>query len=68
MRMLPRIIVRDPDRASAFHQEAMGAEEVFQAPDLDDGRPAAMAGLFGDLLGVPHDRHHRDVLPAVGRS
>lgn len=32
----------DPDSASTFYQKALGAEEVFRAPTLDDGRPSVV--------------------------
>ncbi|WP_049556308.1 VOC family protein [Nonomuraea sp. SBT364] len=38
----PRLIVPDPDRASAFYQVALGAERVFSAPRNDDGRPSVV--------------------------
>ncbi|MFI7647954.1 VOC family protein [Micromonospora sp. NPDC049460] len=38
----PRLIVSDPDSASAFYQVALGAEEVFRAPPGDDGRPTVV--------------------------
>ncbi|GAA2273560.1 VOC family protein [Nonomuraea roseoviolacea subsp. roseoviolacea] len=38
----PRLIVADPDRASAFYQDALGAEQVFRAPPGDDGRPSVV--------------------------
>ncbi|WP_228449885.1 VOC family protein [Streptomyces alkaliterrae] len=37
MSLTPRLIVPDPDTASAYYQKAMGAEEVFRAQD-DSGR------------------------------
>jgi uncharacterized glyoxalase superfamily protein PhnB len=42
MGISPRLIVPDPDRASAFYQDALGAEEVFRAPAIDDGRPSVV--------------------------
>ncbi|MFC7641311.1 hypothetical protein ACFQX6_10220 [Streptosporangium lutulentum] len=36
IRLSPRLIVPDPDRASAFYQIALGAEQVFSAKG-DDG-------------------------------
>ncbi|MCK2218350.1 VOC family protein [Actinomadura sp. ATCC 31491] len=41
-RLSPRLIVPDPDRASAFYQAALGAEQVFSAPRGDDGRPSVI--------------------------
>lgn len=46
MQMLPRLIVPDPDRASAFYQETLGAKQTFRAPEGDDGRPSV---IFHDL-------------------
>ncbi|WP_431900433.1 VOC family protein [Nonomuraea sp. bgisy101] len=43
----PRLIVPDPDRASAFYQAALGAEEVFRAPLSDDGRPSVIQHRIG---------------------
>ncbi|MFE3204870.1 VOC family protein [Embleya sp. NPDC059237] len=45
-RILPRLIVSDPDRASAFYREVLGAEEVFRAPG-DDGRPTVVELRLG---------------------
>jgi len=45
--MLPRLIVSDPDHASAFYREALGAEEVFRAPG-DDGRPIVVEHRLGE--------------------
>ncbi|MFF5259044.1 VOC family protein [Actinomadura viridis] len=38
----------DPDRASAFYQDALGAEQVFSAPPGDDGRPTMIDHRIGD--------------------
>ncbi|MFI6585553.1 VOC family protein [Embleya sp. NPDC050493] len=46
LRIFPRLIVSDPDRASAFYQEVLGAEEVFRAPG-DDGRPTVVELRLG---------------------
>lgn len=43
----PRLIVPDPDRASAFYQVALGAEQVFSAPRGDDGRPGVVDHRVG---------------------
>ena len=43
----PRLIVPDPDRASEFYQEALGAEQVFRAPLTDDGRPSVVDHRVG---------------------
>ncbi|MGW0435030.1 VOC family protein [Micromonospora sp. NPDC003197] len=43
----PRLIVPDPDRASAFYQDALGVEQVFRAPLSDDGRPAVVDYRIG---------------------
>ncbi|WP_242676099.1 VOC family protein [Streptosporangium minutum] len=43
----PRLIVPDPDRASAFYQVALGAEQVFSAPRGDDGRPSVVDHRIG---------------------
>ncbi|MEU7459282.1 VOC family protein [Streptosporangium roseum] len=43
----PRLIVPDPDRASAFYQAALGAEHVFSAPRNDDGRPSVIGHRIG---------------------
>ncbi|GAA2600323.1 VOC family protein [Actinomadura fulvescens] len=48
MHMFPRIIVSDPDHASAFYKDTLGAEEVFRAPPLDDGRPSVIDHRVGD--------------------
>jgi PhnB protein len=47
MFMSPRLIVPDPDRASAFYQAALGAEQVFRAPPGDDGRPTVVDHKIG---------------------
>ncbi|MEU7745549.1 VOC family protein [Nonomuraea sp. NPDC049158] len=47
IRITPRLIVPDPDRASAFYQDALGAEQVFRAPQGDDGRPAIVDHRIG---------------------
>ena len=47
IRITPRLIVLDPDRASAFYQDALGAEQVFRAPQGDDGRPAVVDHRIG---------------------
>lgn len=47
IRLAPRLIVPDPDRASAFYQDVLGAEEVFRAPLGDDGRPSAVDHRIG---------------------
>lgn len=44
--ILPRLIVPDPDRASAYYRDALGAEEVFRAPG-DDGRPTVVEHRLG---------------------
>ncbi|MEV0157851.1 VOC family protein [Micromonospora sp. NPDC050686] len=44
--LTPRLIVSDPDRASAFYQVALGAEETFRAPG-DDGRPTVVDHRIG---------------------
>ncbi|MFC9971212.1 VOC family protein [Spirillospora sp. NPDC127200] len=43
----PRLIVSDPDRASAFYRDALGAEQVFRAPLGDDGRPTVIGHRIG---------------------
>lgn len=45
--ILARVIVPDPDRASAFYRDALGAEQVFRAPPGDDGRPAVVDHRVG---------------------
>ncbi|WP_433508615.1 VOC family protein [Nonomuraea sp. CA-143628] len=47
IRITPRLIVPDPDRASAFYQDALGAEQVFRAPQGDDGRPPVVDHRVG---------------------
>ncbi|NUW46815.1 VOC family protein [Nonomuraea rhodomycinica] len=47
IRISPRLIVPDPDRASAFYQDALGAEQVFRAPLIDDGRPSVVDHRVG---------------------
>ncbi|GAA3427824.1 VOC family protein [Streptosporangium sandarakinum] len=46
-RLTPRLIVPDPDRASAFYHDVLGAEEVFRAPLGDDGRPSVVEHRIG---------------------
>ncbi|MFI9589443.1 VOC family protein [Nonomuraea sp. NPDC052265] len=46
--LIPRLIVPDPDRASAFYQDTMGAEQVFRAGQGDDGRPAVIEHRLGN--------------------
>ncbi|WP_106402336.1 VOC family protein [Actinocorallia populi] len=43
----PRLVVPDPDLASAFYQDVLGAEQVFRAPQGDDGRPAMIDHRVG---------------------
>ncbi|WP_043634586.1 VOC family protein [Nonomuraea candida] len=43
----PRLIVPDPDRASAFYQVVLGAEQVFRAPPDEDGRPSVIDHRLG---------------------
>jgi uncharacterized glyoxalase superfamily protein PhnB len=50
MRIFPRLIVPDPDRASAFYQDALGAEQVFRAPPIEDGRPSVVDHRIGDAF------------------
>ena len=50
MGIWPRLIVADPDRASAFYQDALGAEQVFRGPPIDDGRPAVIEHRTGDTF------------------
>lgn len=45
-RLAPRLIVSDPDGASAFYQQVLGAEEVFRALG-DDGRPTVVDHRIG---------------------
>nr|WP_055502143.1 VOC family protein [Nonomuraea pusilla] len=47
IQIAPRLIVPDPDRASAFYQAALGAEQVFRAPLTDDGRPSVVDHRVG---------------------
>lgn len=47
LRLSPRLIVPDPDRASAFYRAALGAEQVFSAPRNDDGRPSVVDHRLG---------------------
>ncbi|MFB4289876.1 VOC family protein [Nonomuraea sp. ATR24] len=47
LRLRPRLVVPDPDRASAFYQAALGAEQVFSAPREDDGRPSVIDHRLG---------------------
>ncbi|MGY1433726.1 VOC family protein [Streptomyces reniochalinae] len=44
--ILPRLIVSEPDRASAYYRDFLGAEEVFRALG-DDGRPTVVEHLLG---------------------
>ncbi|MGW4497114.1 VOC family protein [Micromonospora sp. NPDC004336] len=44
--LFPRLIVSDPDSASAFYQASLGAEETFRAPG-DDGRPTVVDHRIG---------------------
>jgi PhnB protein len=48
VRFSPRLIVPDPDAASAFYRDALGAEEVFRAPPIDDGRPGVVDHRIGN--------------------
>ncbi|WP_019631418.1 VOC family protein [Actinomadura atramentaria] len=50
MTFFPRLIVPDPDLASAFYQDALGARRVFRAPSGDDGRPAVIDHRLGDAF------------------
>jgi uncharacterized glyoxalase superfamily protein PhnB len=50
LRIWPRLIVADPDRASAFYQDALDAEQVFRGPTIDDGRPAVIEHRIGDTF------------------
>ncbi|MGA4995460.1 VOC family protein [Nonomuraea bangladeshensis] len=45
--LFPRLVVPDPDLASAFYQVALGAEQVFSAPPGDDGRPSVIDHRVG---------------------
>ncbi|MEU5864786.1 MULTISPECIES: VOC family protein [unclassified Nonomuraea] len=47
LNLFPRLIVPDPDRASAFYQDALGAEQVFRADQGEDGRPAVIEHRLG---------------------
>lgn len=48
MNISPRLIVSDPDRASVFYQDALGAEQVFRAPPGDDDdRPTVVDHRLG---------------------
>lgn len=47
MTIAPRLIVPDPDTASAYYQRALGAEEVFRAQD-ETGRVVTAALQVGD--------------------
>ncbi|MFG1694462.1 VOC family protein [Nonomuraea sp. NPDC049309] len=49
MNLSPRLIVPDPDRASAFYQETLGAERVFSAPPAGagDARPSVIEHRLG---------------------
>jgi PhnB protein len=48
-RLLPRLVVPDPDSAADFYHHAVDAEEVFRAPPIDDGRPGVIEQRVGDL-------------------
>lgn len=50
MQVSARLIVPDPDRSSTFYQEALGAEQVFRAPPIDDGRPSVVDHRIGGFL------------------
>ncbi|MEZ7129728.1 VOC family protein [Nonomuraea sp. AD125B] len=45
--LFPRLVVPDPELASAFYQAALGAEQVFSAPPGDDGRPSVIDHRVG---------------------
>ncbi|MEV0630724.1 VOC family protein [Nonomuraea wenchangensis] len=45
--LFPRLVVPDPELASAFYQVALGAEQVFSAPPGDDGRPSVIDHRVG---------------------
>lgn len=47
MQISPRLIVPDPDLASAFYRDALRAEQVFRAPPGDDGRPTVVDHRVG---------------------
>ncbi|MFI6918542.1 VOC family protein [Nonomuraea spiralis] len=47
MHIAPRLIVPDPDRASAFYQDVLGADRVFRAEPDGDGRPAVIEHRLG---------------------
>lgn len=47
MHLVPRLVVPDPDRASAFYRDTLGAEEVFRAAPGDDGRPTVIEHRLG---------------------
>jgi uncharacterized glyoxalase superfamily protein PhnB len=47
VRLSPRLIVPDPDRASDYYQRALGAEQVLRATD-DGGRPVAVIHRLGE--------------------
>ncbi|SEU33188.1 Uncharacterized conserved protein PhnB, glyoxalase superfamily [Nonomuraea wenchangensis] len=47
IRLFPRLVVPDPELASAFYQAALGAEQVFSAPPTDDGRPSVIDHRVG---------------------
>ncbi|MFG1618507.1 VOC family protein [Nonomuraea wenchangensis] len=47
IRLFPRLVVPDPELASAFYQVALGAEQVFSAPPTDDGRPSVIDHRVG---------------------
>lgn len=46
MRVLPRLIVPDPDRASTFYKDTIGAQEVFRAPG--ENGPSVIEHTLGD--------------------
>ncbi|GAA1729278.1 VOC family protein [Nonomuraea bangladeshensis] len=45
--LFPRLVVPDPELASAFYQAALGADQVFSAPPGDDGRPSVIDHRVG---------------------
>ncbi|WP_369205362.1 VOC family protein [Streptomyces sp. PU-14G] len=45
-KILPRLIVPEPDRASAYYRDFLGAEEVFRARG-DEGRLTVVEHLLG---------------------